>query len=180
MEHDPVSLFERAASNAAALAATVTDDQLKRPTPCSEWTVADLLDHMVGGTGYLLGAVGDPAATDPPHREEYGARVARCVAALRQPGVLEGRCMSPAGFEWSIGEATAGTFMDQLVHTWDLATAIGADPTLDAELAEACVAMLLPDGPEIGRQAGLVGPAVEVPSHATAQARLLGGMGRNP
>jgi uncharacterized protein (TIGR03086 family) len=180
VEHDPVTLFERAASNASALSATVTDDQLALPTPCSEWTVGDLLDHMVGGTSYLLGALSGDTAGDPPDRATYRSRVEQCVTALRQPGVLERRCMSPAGFEWSIAEATAGTFMDQLVHTWDLATAIGADPTLDPELAEVCAAMFLPHMPDIGRQAGIVGPAVPVPAGATAQARLLGAMGRQP
>ena len=88
--------------------------------------------------------------------------------------------MSPAGFEWSIGEAVAGTAMDQLVHTWDLAVAIDGDRSLDPELAEACVAMFMPQMPEIGRAAGFVGPEVAVATDASAQDRLLGAMGRHP
>jgi uncharacterized protein (TIGR03086 family) len=88
--------------------------------------------------------------------------------------------MSPAGFEWSLADAAAGTAMDQLVHTWDLAVAIDGDRQLDAEVVEAVVAMFLPHMPEIGRQAGLVGPAVPVPVQASAQDQLLGAMGRNP
>ena len=88
--------------------------------------------------------------------------------------------MSPAGFEWSVAEATAGTAMDQLIHTWDLAVAIGGDRALDAEVVEAVVAMFLPQMPEIGRRAGLVGPEVAVPATASAQSRLLGAMGRRP
>ena len=80
----------------------------------------------------------------------YERAVARCVEALHAPGAVDGRCMSPAGFEWSIGEAVAGTAMDQLVHTWDLAVAIGGDRKLDAELVEACVDMFLPQMPDIG------------------------------
>ena len=76
--------------------------------------------------------------------------------------------------------AVAGTAMDQLVHTWDLAVAIGADRKLDPELVESCVAMFLPQMPDIGRSAGLVGPEVVVPPDASAQDRLLGAMGRNP
>ena len=70
--------------------------------------------------------------------------------------------------------------MDQLIHTWDLGVAIGAEHGMDPELAEAIVAMFLPQMPEIGRQAGLVGPAVAVASDAPAPDRLLGAMGRNP
>src|SRR5204863_6936733 len=116
-----------------------------------------------------------PVGTDP---ESYRQAVSQCVAALRAPGAVDGRCKSPAGFEWSIGEAVAGTAMDQLVHTWDLAVAIGADRKLDPELVETCVSMFLPHMPDIGRTAGLVGPEVAVPPGAPAQDRLLGAMGR--
>ena len=49
-------------------------------------------------------------------------------------------CTSPLGFEWTVQEATAGTFMDVLIHTWDLATATGQTADLDPELVDACVA----------------------------------------
>jgi hypothetical protein len=96
------------------------------------------------------------------------------------PGALDRRCVSPAGFEWSVGDAAAGTAMDQLIHTWDLAVALDADRTLDAEVTAAVVAMFLPMMPEVGRQAGFVGPAVEVAAGATPQEVLLGAMGRDP
>ena len=89
-------------------------------------------------------------------------------------------CVSPLGFTWSIGQATAGTFMDNLIDTWDLATATDQECTLDSELVDACPAMFLPEMRERGRSAGLVGPAVPVPAGATAQDRLLGAMGRRP
>jgi hypothetical protein len=70
--------------------------------------------------------------------------------------------------------------MDALIHTWVLATATGQDSSLDVELVAACTAMFLPDMPEWGRAAGIVGPAVEVPPDASGQDRLLGAMGRRP
>jgi uncharacterized protein (TIGR03086 family) len=180
VEHDPIALFERAASDAVAMAVKVTPDQLEAPTPCREWTVAQLLEHMAGGTSYLLGAVG--VTHEPPGADvgAYSTAVARCVEVLRQPGALERRCMSPAGFEWSVAEAVTGTFMDQRVHTWDLAVATGRDTKLDNELTEVCVAMFLPHMPDIGRRAGIVGPEVAVAADASTQDRLLGAMGRQP
>ena len=77
-------------------------------------------------------------------------------------------------------EATAGTFMDALIHTWDLATAAGQPADLDPRLVDACTAMFLPDMPECGRAAGIVGPAVTVADGATPQDRLLAAMGRTP
>jgi hypothetical protein len=88
--------------------------------------------------------------------------------------------MSPAGFEWSVAEAAAGTAMDQLIHTWDLAVALGVDRALDAEVTDAVVSMFLPQMPEMGRQAGFVGPAVEVGADPSPQDVLLGAMGRDP
>jgi uncharacterized protein (TIGR03086 family) len=180
LSSDPVELFDRAASNAVALAAQVRDEQRSAPTPCTEWDVEALLGHMVGGTGYLLAALGIDGSPGTTDAASYRDAVARCVESLRQPGALEIRCMSPAGFEWSVSDATAGTAMDQLVHTWDLAVAIGADKELDPEAVDAIVEMFLPQMPEIGRSAGIVGPEVRVPEAASAQDRLLGAMGRQP
>jgi uncharacterized protein (TIGR03086 family) len=175
---DPVTMFECAARNAGRLARSVQPSQLHLPTPCSEWDVAELLAHMAGGPAYLQAALASDPSSEATWPDE--SAIDGCVAALRIPHVLERRCQSPAGFEWSIAEAAAGTAMDQLVHTWDLAVALGADRTLDPVVTDAIVAMFLPHMPEIGRQAGLVGPEFAVADDAPAQHRLLGAMGRDP
>jgi uncharacterized protein (TIGR03086 family) len=179
---DPVELFQRATARAATIMDAVTQRQLTAVTPCSEWSVQQLIDHMTGSTDYLLASLAGERlpARQGATAEDYRAGAAAALEALARPGALDRRCMSPLGFEWSVGEATAGTFMDNLVHTWDLAAATGQDPTLDADLVDACVAMFLPDMPERGRAAGIVGPAVTVPVDASPQDRLLGAMGRRP
>jgi hypothetical protein len=70
--------------------------------------------------------------------------------------------------------------MDQIVHTWDLAVAIGVDPRLDDEVVAACVEMFVPQMPAVGREAGFVGPEVPVADDAPMRAVLLGAMGREP
>lgn len=177
---DTVVLFQRAAANAATMVARVEPAQRHAPTPCDEWDVDALVMHMVGGTTYLLTALGHDAPAVDTDEGSYRAAVVRCVDALQAPSVLDRRCLSPAGFEWSAREATAGTAMDQLVHTWDLAVAIDGDRTLDAESVDTCMAMFVPQMPEIGRAAGFVGPEVAVPADASAQDRLLGATGRQP
>src|SRR6266508_3414521 len=121
----PVALYERASARAVEIAEGVRPEQLALPTPCSAWTVQDLLDHLAGGTGYLAGATsGSPL--EPPSgatAADYRAGRATCLAGLRDPAALSRTCSSPLGFDWTVLEATAGTFMDTLVHTWDLATA---------------------------------------------------------
>lgn len=183
---NPVELYRRASDRAVAVARGVRADQLELPTPCAEWSVQDLLDHLAGGTSYLASALGADAARDgdAPRSgataEDFAAGVDACLQRLADPAALAHRSPSPLGVEWSGGEATAGTFMDVLVHTWDLARATGQDDRLDPELVDACVAIFLPDMPERGRAAGIVGPAVVVPEAASPQDRLLGAMGRRP
>jgi hypothetical protein len=93
---DPVVFFERAACNAATMAANVRPDQRDAATPCTAWDVEALLAHMVAGTGYLLGALGidaGPVATDAA---SYPAGVSRCVDALHVWGCV-GRSVHVAG-----------------------------------------------------------------------------------
>jgi uncharacterized protein (TIGR03086 family) len=176
-----VELLERATERMRLVMAGVTSDRLTGATPCQEWDVQDLMDHIAGGPAYLLAGMGAaPPGASRVTAVEYEAALDRCLAALREPAALDRRCVSPLGFEWSVAEAAAGTFMDQLVHTWDLAAATGQDAALDPELVEACLAMFFPAMPEHGRAAGLVGPAVDVQADAPAQDRLLAGMGRRP
>jgi uncharacterized protein (TIGR03086 family) len=181
-EPEPVELYRRAAADALRLAAAVRPDQLGLPTPCSDWTVQDLLDHLVGGTRYLSSALAgtEPSAPTGADAEDLRAGIDACLRGLAEPGALSTTCASPLGFQWTVLEATAGTFMDLLIHTWDLASATGQTTDLDPELVAACTAMFLPDMPELGRAAGIVGPAVSVTDDATPQERLLAAMGRTP
>ena len=179
---DAVTLYRSAADRAMAVAEAVRPNQLEEPTPCSEWTVQDLLDHLVGGTEYLLAAV-DGREPRPPvgaSAADFRGGVERVLAALATPGAMQRVCLSPLGFQWTVDQAVAGTFMDVLIHTWDLARATGQDERLDPALVEACSAMFLPDMPIRGRNAGIVGPAVDVGEDASPQDRLLAAMGRHP
>ena len=179
---DPVALFERATTHAANVMSGVSLEKLNDATPCTDWNVQQLIDHMVGGTDYLQAALAgeQPRARADRTVEDYRAGLDRLRSSLRDPGALERTCMSPLGFEWSVGHAVAGTFMDALIHSWDLATATGQQATLEPELVDACIALFLPDMPERGRASGLVGPAVHVPDDASPQDRLLAAMGRRP
>jgi uncharacterized protein (TIGR03086 family) len=122
----------------------------------------------------------EPAQPTHATSADYRRGVADVLTALERPGAVEQVCISPLGFEWPVSQAVAGTFMDVLIHTWDLARATGQDEKLDPELVDACTAMFLPEMPERGRAAGIVGPAVEVGDNSSPQDRLLAAMGRHP
>ncbi|WP_083662806.1 TIGR03086 family metal-binding protein [Mycobacterium sp. IS-2888] len=179
---DPILLYRAATDRAVAVVEAVAPDRLTWPTPCSEWTVQDLIDHLAGGAEYLLAAAtgAEPVPAEGAAGTDYRMRVARVLSALELPGALERVCISPLGFDWPVADAVAGTFMDVLIHTWDLARATGQDERLDARLVEACSAMFLPEMPRRGREAGIVGPEVVLGEGASAQDRLLAAMGRTP
>ncbi|GAA3740925.1 uncharacterized protein (TIGR03086 family) [Spinactinospora alkalitolerans] len=156
-------------------------------TPCTQWDVHDLVNHLVqeqlwaphllaGGTieeaGDRYG--GDRLGEEPAATWEIAAREAR--AAWLRPGVLD------STVHLSFGDAPATVYLWQMtfdlaVHAWDLARAIGEDDKLDPGLAEALEEW-------VGRQdfgaSGLFDPPVEVPADADAQTRLLAATGRRP
>jgi uncharacterized protein (TIGR03086 family) len=68
---------------------------------------------------------------------------------------------------------------DHLVHAWDLARAIGADETLDADAVTA-VREWFQAVETIYRDMGVIGARVEIPVDAGTQAQLLAMMGRTP
>jgi uncharacterized protein (TIGR03086 family) len=179
---DPVKLYRVATDRAIALVEGVRSDQLGSPTPCTEWTVQQLIEHLVGGTQYLSSAARgrEPTPNANVTTADFRRGVADVLEALEVPGASERTCVSPLGFEWAVSQAVAGTFMDVLIHTWDLARATGQDEKLDPALVEACTAMFLPEMPQRGRAAGIIGPAVEVGDGASPQDRLLAAMGRHP
>jgi len=179
---DPVMLYRAATNRAIAVVEAVTPAQFDWPTPCSEWTVQQLLDHLVGGTEYLLAAASGrpPVAVQGAIGTDYRRGVQQVLAAVAQPGVMERSCVSPLGFDWPVAQAVAGTFMDVLIHTWDLARATHQDERLDPALVQACTEIFVPEMPRRGREAGIIGPEVAVGADASAQERLLAVMGRQP
>jgi uncharacterized protein (TIGR03086 family) len=179
---DPVSLYRATTDRAIGVLDAVCPEQLGSPTPCSEWDVQQLIDHLVAGTEYLMSSTEgrEPVPLTNATAADFRSGVTNVLVALKAPGVIEKSCISPLGFEWPVLAAVAGTFMDVLIHTWDLARATGQDETLDPALVDACTTMFLPGMPERGRAAGIVGPAVEVGDDASAQDRLLAAMGRRP
>lgn len=132
------------------LVATVRSGQWRAATPCRAWNVHQLVNHMALGhqlfTGILRGtATVTPDALDPACRDALGAdpvagyRKAAddLLAAFAEPGVLDRTVVVPVGPVPGIVAAHLRT-VEELVHGWDLGTAIGRLPTFpDAVVAPA-------------------------------------------
>lgn len=167
----------------------VPADRWTAPTPCTGWTVRDLVAHLVyehlwaplllrGATTEEVGDRfdGDLLSDDPVGAWERAT--ADSVPAFHRPGALDLSVHTSAG-RGSATEYAWQMTTDLTVHAWDLARGSGTDEQLDPELAAAVHARVLPSVDAL-QGSGLFDPPVPVPDSAFAQDRLLGLLGRRP
>lgn len=123
-------------------------DQWDLPTPCSEWNVRDLVNHMLLGTRMTvqllaggsqqdaISALGDDLMADSQDPvADWVALADQMEAAFASPGGLEGTVDHP------MGQIPRTTFIgfrigDNATHAWDLARALGVDESLDADVVQ--------------------------------------------
>jgi uncharacterized protein (TIGR03086 family) len=153
-------------------------DKMDRQTPCDDWNVRSLLNHMLDTQRYFTGTargedVSLPSPTPPRLVGEnpvptFEKGRSDLIRALGEPGVLEKTAPAP-------GIA----FADQLLHGWDLAQGTGQDSTMPEGLP--AVAYQLIHGRFTDEQReGLFKPAITVPASASPQVKLLAYTGRDP
>jgi uncharacterized protein (TIGR03086 family) len=114
------------------------------PTPCTEWNVRQLVNHVTrGNLNYVALLRGGSAADFLRRRDEdalgedplaaYRAAARECAQAFGQAGALQRTVDYPLG-RVAGRQALAVRTTDNTVHTWDLARAVGGDETLDSDL----------------------------------------------
>jgi uncharacterized protein (TIGR03086 family) len=182
-----LALQHQANDQAQRLLDGLTEDQLTRPTPCPDWDVRGLLNHLVFlHTATVATVAGEPmpdgdadlAGPDPIAATK--AAIAASADALQRPGVLAQTFQMPWG-EMS-GEGLAGILMmDTVIHGWDLAKATDQRALLDPDLCDAVLARGKTMMKDEFRQPGRgFGPEIPVPPDAPACDRLAAFYGRQP
>lgn len=183
-------LIERAAAPLLALIPAL-EPHLDAQTPCTEYTVRGLINHLLFWAPSLAGgatkeAIAPPAASEADLDLTGGdclasltAAVTAVVKAWSDPTAWQGVTHMGSPMELPaelVGSMIAGEFV---VHGWDLARAAGRDLDVDPDI-EAEVESGLAQNAELGRQMGIFGPEVAVPDNAPAMHRILGLTGRDP
>jgi uncharacterized protein (TIGR03086 family) len=183
--------MQRACASTERFVDRVTPADYELATPCAEWTVRDLLNHLVAtlALGQALLADTPPAAGLAPGQLPNADMVGDDPATVYRLGVES--LLGAAGGDaldrvhpTPLGDMPGGvlggfTTLDILVHGWDLAKATGQAAALDPELAESVLAFArqafsgMPREPRIG-------PEVPVPAGAPATDRLVAFLGRTP
>jgi uncharacterized protein (TIGR03086 family) len=176
---DIIDRYEEAATGFTARLNAVTDDQWTNPTPCTDWDVRQLVDHVLAIQRQIPEGLGVPVADDGADRQATWKAVRDATrTALREPGVLE-RTMQGVGGEVPVEMALIPRLSDLHVHTWDLARATGGDERLSPEVAAIVLERLKPND-EALRKSGSFGPKVDPPPGADVQVELLCFLGRRP
>ena len=176
----------------------VRADQWRNATPCGDWTVRLLVNHVVlaelgyalllrGGSGGQFLALQDRDALGDDPLAAYDRATAECLSAFGEPGTLA-RIV-----DYPLGAIPGRQLLDlrlteTVIHTWDLARAIGADDRLDPRLVEWVHRNLdriydnVADSPVSSAPSHqfFAAPQGTLPGSASPQDRLLHLMGRVP
>ena len=139
-------MLDLSQTRAAAVIASISNDQMSLATPCDLWDVKDVINKLVASTrlftGFGLRQQPDPSldlinpkdliGDDPVG--VYLAAAKECRDAWRTPGALDGLATS------TIGEAKARAVLnarifDTTVLTWDISQACNVDHLIDDEQA---------------------------------------------
>lgn len=183
---DVHTLYQRAVGFFTERVGAVQEHQWGEPTPCAEWTVRDLVNHvtnedlwaaplMEGATIEEVGDRfdGDVLGDDPVRSSLAAARAATASVAEQLPrgGLVH----------LSFGETPKEEYLmqlaaDHLVHGWDLAKAIGGNADMDPDLVRA-VAEWFDDREEMYRSGGAI--SARHPLSGDAQHDLVARFGRD-
>ena len=183
---DVHTLHRRAVEHFAGHVEAVRDGQWKDPTPCADWSVRDLVNHVTSenlwtvplvegasmeevGDRYDGDVLGDDAVASA--RAAAGGATTSMAAALARGGTVQLSFGETPTEEYAMQLAA-----DNLIHGWDLAVAIGADDRLDADLVQG-VAEWFDDREALYRDGGAI--ADRRPLGGDAQHDLLARFGRD-
>ena len=154
-------------------------DSWSNPAPCDNWTAADVVTHVVGVmngvTDNLTGSEA-PATDDADAVATWNTGRDRVLAAITTSDLSQ-NVDSPFGPQPAAQFIGRILSTDVLVHTWDLARAVGGDEQLDHDSVAAAYSGLKPMDAMI-RMPGLFGPKIEPAEGDDLQTEFLKFLGR--
>ncbi len=182
---DIAARYRRVAGRFTKLIHEVPENAWERPAPCEGWVARDVVRHLVDWIPAFLASAGGPALpagipveTDPVGA--WGAVDDGIQAILDDPVTSALEISHPRAGAHRLDDAIAMFFLgDVLVHTWDLARAVGLNDTLDPEVVHDMLVGMEPLD-DMLRASGQYGPRVDVPHDADEQTRLIAFTGRRP
>jgi uncharacterized protein (TIGR03086 family) len=148
-------------------------------SPCPDWDAGGIVEHVIGFHDVLLlrplqvkpvRPKGDPAT-----RWDVTVPSIRIAMNLATPSADR----ADRGSDLDLARLLPALTTDVLVHTWDLAKAVGVEPRLDPELCETSLRAALTNEKGL-RSSDMFGPEVPVSEGADPATRLIALLGRDP
>jgi uncharacterized protein (TIGR03086 family) len=184
MDNQISELLTRASAVSVPVIQGISDDQFECATPCAEYPVRELANHLfqvVVNFQALAAREQADFASKPDFlhgawRQRYAEETGALIKAWSQPGALDG--VSPG---MGLPQPMVGrmVLLDLTVHSWDLARATGQEFTPDPASVSELFGLVEQMGPT-GRERGVFKAAREVPAGAADFDRLLAATGRDP
>ncbi|MFI5894788.1 TIGR03086 family metal-binding protein [Actinoplanes sp. NPDC051513] len=175
-------LLATAAERTVAVVDGIEDDQLLNPTPCTEYQVRDLVNHLFQGVVNFQALAAKqpvdwaaaPDFIDGDWRSRFAQETRKVVEAWSDPAAVEGD--NPAmGMSQELVANLA--LVDLTVHGWDLAQGTGQDFTPAPEVVAAIGPFTEQMAPS-GREMGVFAEMTDFPPDADDFVRLLAHTGR--
>jgi uncharacterized protein (TIGR03086 family) len=180
----PLELLDRSFAAVEALIDNIRPQQLSAPTACTEWTVREVVRHLIGMNLVFAAML---AAEPPPRRgddvadadlsQEYRDSAVRLLAVFSRPGVLDQIFQGPLG-NASGSDRLKIRLYDLLAHGWDIARATEQPVALPEDAAELALDFVQHQLSDVARS-GRFGPAQFAPPDAPAIGQLVAYLGRS-
>jgi uncharacterized protein (TIGR03086 family) len=178
-----------AADAAARSVAGVDASQFSRPTPCTEWDVHALLNHLILWTSYSLEArahggsvsqdlIDRDFAAEPGYAAGYRAQLDRALAAWAAPQVWEGS-LDVMGSATPAADVAALNLAEMVLHGWDLAAATGQRYQVGDAAAAAALEAIAANAELFRQYKGFAEPVTLAPD-ASVLDQALALSGRDP
>ena len=185
---DPIAQHRAALDVASTYVERVTDADLRRSTPCEAWDLGQLLDHMVGqhagfATVVRTGVAGADAYGPQPFtpvswRRSVDELLDAFAGADLATEVVEVELHPTRPLPVAV--LVQAQFLDTVVHTWDVAAALGEHFDPGPEVAGAVEAIAAPIPDDVRRESPGAAFAHVVATGDTTWDRTLGLLGRDP
>jgi uncharacterized protein (TIGR03086 family) len=178
-----------AAAESARVVGGVRADQFSAATPCTDWDLHALLNHIILWTAYSAERrardeqvpeelVNADFAAEPGYPADYAAQLDKAVAAWSDPAAWE-RNLNVMGSSTPAADVAALLIAEMVLHGWDAAKASGQSYTARDDVAEAVLNAVQANAELFRKYQGFAEP-VQVPASASALDRALAQSGRDP
>jgi uncharacterized protein (TIGR03086 family) len=178
---DPLAFHREALDVARRIVDDIDRSHFELPTPCDQWNVRQVLEHMIGGNRRIAGdppAEGDDVIGDDLSAA-YSASAGGAAATFEADGGLD------RTFRLSFGEvpgrvAVLARATDQLAHAWDLARATGMSTDLSPAMYTTGLELLQQRFATTGRNPATYADERQPPDGASTADRFAAFAGRRP